>query len=210
MNKTQRIWLIILVVIGLLGFASWQVWLRLSHGTLQLTASPTDVIVTIDNTKKTNAGAISLVAGKHTIEVSRDSFKSVRFDMTITADKTVSKDVFLDFTDATSAASWAAQNPVQAQEREAQAGKSITDSGNKLMTSDPILNQLPHQAPSYIINYGTSVKHPDDPNAIALYIYTAAADAKAKAMTWMESQGFNPSTYEIIYSGYDDPAAATD
>ncbi len=210
MNKTQRIGLIVLVIVGLLGFASWQVWLRLSHGTLQLTTSPTDAIVTIDNTQKTNAGSISLVAGKHTIEVSRDSFKSVRFDMTITTNKTVARDVFLDFTDAASATAWATQNPDQAREREAQAGKSITNNGDKLMANDPILARLPYISSSYRIDYGTSVKYPDDPNAIALYIYTAAADAKAKAIAWMESQGFNPNDYEIIYSGYDDPAAVTD
>lgn len=64
----------------------------------------------------------------------------------------------------------------------------------------PITKNLPLDiSPEYRIDYGTSIKYPNDPSKIALYISANSSLNKHAALQAIYLFGYDPSDYEIIF-----------
>jgi hypothetical protein len=70
---------------------------------------------------------------------------------------------------------------------------------------DPLISKLPLDvSPAFIIDYGASVKYPDDPTKIAIYIFSANPSNKHDAISSIYFLGYDPSDYEIVFKNIAD------
>ncbi|HEY6737083.1 MAG TPA: PEGA domain-containing protein [Candidatus Saccharimonadia bacterium] len=183
----------------LLGY-NWVI--NLGKGTVKLTTVPSDATVKIDDKISAKPGDIKLSPGTHILVVSRTGFDSKSLTVTIQQNEIQSQTVVLT-PNSTAGQTYINDHPDERQIGEGQAG-AITDQQGKIITDqNPILRILPYKGKDFVIGYGISQAHPDDPHAVAIYIDTPkpnfAPDARTNALKWIASQGYDPNTLEIIY-----------
>jgi len=200
--NTRLILIISAVIIGLLAIAAIPTVINLNHGTLSLTVIPNDSVVKIDN-GGAQAGNTGLAPGNHTVSLSRDGFSSQNFTVTIKSGQTVSKDVVLTSNSAVGN-DWIGSHPDQAALAEGIAGKQSKDAGAIAAANNKIIELLPYVGADFKLDYGASRLHPNDPAAVAIYITASTTAGQTKANRWIESQGYTPTDFEIIYQGLSD------
>ena len=59
---------------------------------------------------------------------------------------------------------------------------------------------LPYLGPGFKATYEASKSDPKNPEAISIVIATYTADGKTKALQWIQGQGWDPNTLDIIYT----------
>ncbi|HEX6462243.1 MAG TPA: PEGA domain-containing protein [Candidatus Saccharimonadales bacterium] len=199
MKKSTIIVIITIVGAALLAVISWQLYQTSKMGTLTLTVTPKDAIVRIDGRQVATWESTRLTPGSHKLEISRDDFVTQAFTVEVAGGKTTTKEITLQANSDKAAADWQSQHQAESLRGEAEAGKAITEGGAKVTADNPILNRLPYATSTFRIDFGVSEKHPNDPNAVALYITADGEAGKSHALAWMRSQGYDPSSLEIIY-----------
>lgn len=167
-------------------------------GTLTLTIQPADATVTVDGKVADATRGIKLETGKHTATIKRDGFTPRTLTVTIEGNKTVSRTVTLLAANDTGQA-YIEEHPEVTAQTEGEAGKEIEANGNRITQNNPLIAFLPYQGSTFRLDIGLSEAHPEDSDAVAIYITAPTADDKTKALGWIKAHGYDPAAYEIIY-----------
>jgi len=191
---------IAVLLVLVFGFVIWQILSNNRTGTINLTVVPSDSQILIDGKTKASPGNIRLKPGVHSFKVSRSGFKSSDFTITITAKTAQSKELLLSSDNSTASQTWANANADDARQGEGIAGSDANTIGQNTTVNNPLIAKLPYTGSDFQIDFGASVKHPHDPNYVAIYVTPDSADGKQHALDWITAQGFDPNAYEIIYN----------
>lgn len=162
-------------------------------------AVPDDINVTIDGAKVASNGKVDIKPGNHSLNAQRSGFESQT--QTVTVNQGETKTVRLLLTpNGQDGYDWARNHPNQFLEYESKASQTFVQTSQDLTQKYPLIAHLPEIHPNWRVDYGKSVAHPNDPNALAIIITYGGSDIdKQNAINWIKSQGFNPSDYETIY-----------
>jgi hypothetical protein len=190
------------VVVGLLGWI-FVLGLQSRDKTAAIdvqSAVPDDINITIDGSKVASNVKVAVKPGDHKIVAERKGFEGQTHNVTVKQGET--KTVRLLMTpNGPEGTDWARAHPDQFREYEAKQGEVFTQTSKDLTTKYPLIAHLPELRRSWRVDYGASVAHPKDPDALAIIITYVEGDdsTKQQALDWIKSQGFNPSDYEIIF-----------
>lgn len=183
----------------LIGLITWQIIDAKTHGTLKLTVVPSDAKIITSTNHKLKTGNNKLTPGAYKLTLSRDGFALQTVSETVTASKTRSDTIILEATN-TIGLDYLNAHPDERALAESILGQQGQARGDKAVAAHPLVNILPVTRRDFMINYGASQTHQNDPTALAIYITVGAyAGAKQEALDWITAQGFNPADYEIIY-----------
>ncbi|HSX00993.1 MAG TPA: PEGA domain-containing protein, partial [Candidatus Saccharimonas sp.] len=147
-------------------------------GTLNLTVVPSDAAITIDGKTKAKAGNLTLTPGNHTLALSRDGFTAKTVTVTITAKQTTSQTVVLAVANQ-AGQNYFKNNPDEESQLEGITGAEAAKQGQIITQNNPLIQLLPYHGNNYSIDFGTSKKYPDDPDATAVYISYVGDSGKA-------------------------------
>ncbi|HSX48132.1 MAG TPA: hypothetical protein VLF41_01340 [Candidatus Nanoarchaeia archaeon] len=198
MNNNRLTGMVVILLALVFGIAGWVAYRQSQMGTLDLTIVPQDAQIILDGKGTIKPGTTSLGAGQHSLSFSRDGFGSQTTSVDIQKGQKNIQQIVLQIT-GTAGLQYYADHPDQAREAEGISGQKISDQASSIQQKDPIIAQLPFFRREWRVDYGKSQKHPEDPNAIALYITVASDADKQDALDWIRSVGYDPNKYEIIY-----------
>ncbi len=200
MEENRRFWLLGAVVIGvvvvLLG--GYLVFRGGAESELTVKSIPNDLTLTLDGKPIAANGDVKVKAGEHTLTATRDGFQSYTETVTAKGDHLFVK-MYL-FSNDPAGRAWEKDNPDQALEAEAEAGRRYDEIQERLRTKYPILLELPYIGPGFKATYTDSKSDPDNPEAISLKVQLFDSEGKTKALEWIEGHGYDPATLDIIYT----------
>ncbi|WP_405062898.1 hypothetical protein OG474_15010 [Kribbella sp. NBC_01505] len=104
---------------------------------------------------------------------------------------------FLAFRDSAEGHDWKSE---QGREFEAEAGRRFDQTQERLVQRYPIIRRLPYIGPGFEVNYVGSKSEPDNPIAISVTVETWTATGKDKALQWIQEDGTDPATLDLIYT----------
>lgn len=191
----------IVIAIGIVGYivyVSWQS--RDKTATIDIQSIvPDDINITINGEKAASNGKIAVIPGTYTVAAKRSGFADKSQTVEAKAHETTTVRLLLDPINE-EGYTWARNHPDAFREYEALQGKLFDETGARMTTKYPLVSHLPETRTRWRVDYGQSVQHPNDPNAIAITItYGGFDEDKQNAIDWIKSLGFNPADYEIIY-----------
>lgn len=198
MNQKNTKWpLWILAILIVLGVS----FLLLTKKTanVNIVASPSAAVIVVDGKKHVQAGKLYVAPGKHSLVASFDGFatKTVSFSAT----KTLSEvDVVLE-PNSQVGYDWLKNHPKDVGVRQNIGGNNYDRSAQALLKNFPIVGDLPINGPGgeYEISYGPTTSQGNHQLLeIDIIYYTPVG--KQAAMGWLQSQGYNMSTFNIIYT----------
>ncbi len=178
-----------LVVLAVAGLLLQLAFGGSGNGTVTLIVVPASATVQIDG-QAAQAGTIKFSAGTHSVTASANGYISKTITFNVKSDSQTNQSIVLQPT---------AANLIKQQLGEAAAGQQASQQGQIITANNPILKHLPYGATGFQIDFGQSKVHPNDPNVVALYITTVDQAGRDAALSWIRSQGVDPSKYEIIY-----------
>ncbi len=160
---------------------------------------PDDIAVTVDGVKVASSGTVSTKPGQHTVTAKRSGFADQTQTVTLLQNE-VKAIRWLLVPNSQEGYDWVKKHVTGSSDFEAKAGQAFDQTSQDLTQKYPIIASLPEIHPRWRIDYGKSVAHPNDPNALAIIITYGGSDVdKQNALNWMKQQSYNPSDYEIIY-----------
>jgi hypothetical protein len=204
MNKRN----LLLGIFGIIaiGLILWLViYLVTPRATITLILAPEEGYVSIDSGAKQpvkTKDSLSIKPGKHKIEFSRDEFDSFSKDITIDNKQTL--EVVLILNPTTNAAKALVATPGSEDAIQRSEGEKLLTESAQLEKNYPILSILPIEARLYVINSCKSVKYPKDKTKIALCVDVAQDGLKKYVYKDIQSHGYNPADYEIIFRNIND------
>ncbi|TDO54640.1 PEGA domain-containing protein [Kribbella sp. VKM Ac-2527] len=201
MEENRRVWLLGAVVIGvvvvLLG--GYLVFRGGAESKLTVKSIPNDLTLTLDGKPIKANGDVKVRAGEHTLTATRDGFQSYTETVTAKGGDPLFVKMYL-FSNDPAGRAWEQDNPDQALEAEAEAGRRYDEIQKRLRSKYPILLELPYIGPGFKATYTDSKSDPDNPEAISLKIQLFDSEGKTKALEWIEGHGYDPATLDIIYT----------
>jgi hypothetical protein len=201
MEENRRIWLLGAVVIGvvvvLLG--GYLVFRGGAESELTVKSIPNDLTLTLDGKPIKANGNVKVRAGEHTLTATRDGFQSYTETVTAKGGDPLFVKMYL-FSNDPAGRAWEQDNPDQALEAEAEAGRRYDEIQKRLRAKYPIMLELPYIGPGFKATYTDSKSDPDNPEAISLKIQLFDSEGKTKALQWIEGHGYDPATLDIIYT----------
>lgn len=206
MKMTPQLKKVIYIAVGVLALAL-VVWVfilglqsRDKTATIEIqSAVPNDAKVTIDGSSVGSNSKNGVTPGKHTVVAKRNGFEDKTQEVEVKQGET--KIIRLLMTPNSQVGyDWMRAHPDLAVEYEAMVGREFDEQATKTADANPLIPYLPEIHPTWRVDYGKSVKFPNDPNKVAIIItYGGAEIDKQNALDWIKSIGFNPADYEIIY-----------
>lgn len=200
MEENRRFWLLGAVVIGVVVvvLGGYLVFRGGAESELTVKSIPNDLTLSLDGRPIKANGNVKVKAGEHTLTATRDGFKS--YTETVTAKgRPLFVKMYL-FSNDPAGREWEKNNPDQALEAEAEAGRRYDEIQERLRTKYPILLELPYIGPGFKATYTDSKSDPDNPEAISLKVQLFDSEGKTKALEWIEGHGYDPATLDIIYT----------
>jgi hypothetical protein len=74
--------------------------------------------------------------------------------------------------------------------------------GDKIVAATPLTQYLPAYNEVFRIDYGLSLKYPEDTTKVSIYITTEGEEQRSAALDWIRSKGYDPEGLEIYYRFY--------
>jgi hypothetical protein len=162
-------------------------------------AVPTDANVTIDSQKVNSNGKVAVKPGQHTVTAKRNGFSDKIVNVSVKMGETKTVRLLMS-PNSEVGRQWLRDHPTAALEFEAQQGQEFNQNSENTTAKNPLISYLPEVHPTWRVDYGASVKSPNDPYAVAIIITYGGSDIdKQNALDWIKSLGLNPDDYEIIY-----------
>ncbi len=197
--------IIICTILELL-FSALVVYFMIPRAYIKFSAAPSQVNILIDNKDKhsiKDGDTIQISPGKHVVTIYKDEFNPYIKPITVKSGQTN------DFIVALTALTDDAQKQLQ-DTRSITVAQKFSDMNMALQAdmmriNNPISQYLPIQARLYQISACPSVKYPNNPLKIALCIDMTITDdteanLRAYALTNIEDHGFDPNSFEIIWT----------
>jgi hypothetical protein len=195
-TRVKKIGIAALIVVAVLVvFLAVQ---QATQGTLSLVIEPADSTIMTSSGKHLKNGSNTLSGGKYTIIVSRDHFVKKSFTVQVASGKTVTSKYALTVADA-AGLQYYIDNPDQKLIADGITGQKLSAQAEAAAIRYPIIQKLPEDGLTWRLDYGKSKLYPNDTTKVALYLTSQDETAKAAALQWMNSQGYPPNKYEIIY-----------
>lgn len=167
--------------------------------TLSVRSVPGDLTLTLDGREVAATGETTITPGEHTLLARRSGFGDETRKFAIGKDQTYTLTMYL-YANSDEGRDWYGDHPDDEAEAEAEKGRKFHEDGERRTRNNPILSQLPFIGAGFRIDYGRSQKHPDDNQAVALYIKLRYPAGREKALSWLRSNGVNTTTQEIIWT----------
>lgn len=161
---------------------------------VRLLVAPSNASILLDETV-TKAGKKYLVAGEHSLKVSKDGFTSYSGNFVVTKEEDNTVVVSLSPVTAAAQSEYLA-DPAFA-EIEGITGERSRQEGEELYSNNPILNHLPYKSPSFNIDYGVSAN-----KVVTVVISYDSNFSKKYALSLIKSWGVAVETLKIKYQKY--------
>ena len=167
---------------------------------VKITVLPEYATVSI-NGKKTSGGTQKLKPGKYTFQATQAGFESAE-EVLVIEKKSQPKTVRLLLTPVSSAAlTWASNNQDAYQQIESQSGLEAANDGENFIKTHPIASSLPYKNLIFNIDYAAS----NSIDGFKLIITASSATDRQYALNQIKDWGYNPSDYEIEFTGFNNP-----
>jgi len=200
-EESPRLWLLsgVVVVILVVVIGGYLVFRGGSQSKLTIQSIPNDLTLTLDGRQIVANGEVKVKSGEHTLTASRDGFQSYTQTLTAKGGDPLTVKMFL-YSNGPAGRTWVQNNPEQALEAEAEAGRRFDEIQKRLQAKYPVMRELPYIGPGFKATYQASKSDPDNPEAISLKILVFSPEGKTKALQWIEGHGYDPDTLDIIYT----------
>ena len=200
-EESPRLWLLsgVVVVILVVVIGGYLVFRGGSQSKLTIQSIPNDLTLTLDGRQIVANGEVKVKSGEHTLTASRDGFQSYTQTLTAKGGDPLTVKMFL-YSNGPAGRTWVQNNPEQALEAEAEAGRRFDEIQKRLQAKYPVMRELPYIGPGFKATYQASKSDPDNPEAISLKIQLFSPEGKVKALQWIEGHGYDPDTLDIIYT----------
>ena len=200
-EESPRLWLLsgVVVVILVVVIGGYLVFRGGSQSKLTVQSIPNDLTLTLDGRQIAANGEVEVKAGEHTLTASRDGFQSYTQTVTAKGGDPLKVKMYL-YSNGPAGRTWVQNNPEQALEAEAEAGRRYDEIQKRLQAKYPVMRELPYIGPGFRATYQASKSDPDNPEAISLKIQVFSPEGKTKALQWIEGHGYDPDTLDIIYT----------
>lgn len=202
MIKRKKILVLALISIVLVGGIFLSIFIS-SNNTAKIKTTifivPSDAKLVLDNGVSISNGINMLTPGNHTITASRTGFKSKTLSLIVQKE---SANILASLLDTSSdvGTKYIQDSPGEITKLETLGSQSYSSNSATMGNNYPIITQLPLDiSPEYRIDYGMSIKYPNDPSKIALYISADSSPNKHAALQAIYLFGYDPSDYEIIF-----------
>jgi len=159
---------------------------------------PNDATVTIDGNKVDSNSKNGVTPGKHTVVAKRNGFDDKTQEVEAKQGETATVRLLMN-PNSQVGYDWLRNHPDLAPQFEGAIGDEFNQDSQNATAENPLIAYLPEIHPKWRVDYGKSVKNPNDPKAMAIIITYGNDVAKQQALDWIKSQGFNPDNYEIIF-----------
>lgn len=198
MLTPKRIKIIIAALV--LGFIALCVYFLIPKTYITFSIAPGQVIVSINGRAKqtvNNKDTMMISPGHYSIVVSRDEFDSYTLELDVKNGSTTEALVALN--PLTDAARALLQDDASQAIIQRFHGNSLTNDTQKIDTTYPIISVLPINARLYTVYVCQSAKYPNDVTKIAVCVDLYQDSLIPYVLTDIQSRGYNPSDYEMIY-----------
>lgn len=195
MQKNRIVALIVIVVLGIAGYIGYN--LLLGPKNVTLVVSPKDATVFL-NDKEITGRNLRLQPGEYTLTAKRELFKEQKYSFTLKDGETKEIPLLLEAYDEEGLA-WLEENPDEMKLRQTEGSRLTSIEARKQVDDLPIIKQLPHIDNFYRVDYGQSLKYPDDVTKNAIFVRYYAPQGKTEADTWLKFNGVDLETTEIVY-----------
>lgn len=169
-----------------------------SRAKLTVRSIPSDLTLKLDGHEIPANGEVKIKAGAHTLEGSRRGFQTYSQKIDVTGDGLNYK-MYL-YANSSEGRAWAAQNPEQELEAEAEAGQHFDEMQARLRARYPVLGYLPYIGDGFEATRAPSKSDPKNPEAISLAIEVFGPQGRTKAMEWIHGYGWDPASLDIIWT----------
>jgi hypothetical protein len=193
--------LIILFVLGFIGFSIYTVVSRLGKEPVDILLLPSDTKLTVNGEQRT-PGTAYLVPGEYTVEATRGGFKTEKTTVTIVSPNTLTIDIALEPV-SESAVKWAKDNEQLYLDYEGREGLRTNQEGETFSALNPITSVLPHEDMLYTIGYRADTADPSG-NSIIIEI-DAIGGYRNAAIDELRSLGYDPTNLKIQFRDYESP-----
>lgn len=198
-RKRWIITAIITLFVILLGISGYFIWYKFTYSaTLSLLYTPTSATATL-NGKVIKAGITKIKPGKYTVTIQKKGFASYSSTINMGANQTNTIAQALLSNDPTTA-NWYNTHPEDQKINETIGATKANTAIENLQNDFPVASVLPLDGPTYAINYGAS---PDKKGHFAMFLTYYGDTGKQDALQALQSLGYNPNDYEIIYTDGD-------
>ena len=187
---------VVLLVSLVFGFANY-LQNRSLDAIIKTEVVPSDAKITIDG-KKAREGENRVKAGTYEVVFSREGFSKETRQVIVGKDSSQYVGAVLNPVDP-KYADWYSDHPEDIKKAEGISSRSFDQLGTNKLREVPFIKSLPYVRASYRIDYGVSQKYTNDPSKFAIYISYKTDKDKETALEWINSQGTDPATLEIIY-----------
>lgn len=166
---------------------------------ITLTMTPSTARVLVDGkATRVSGGRMYVPTGKHAIQATQSGFSDYS-DVVEVNQTPKTLIIILNPIDAVGR-KFLHFNPAEQRLRESIIGKLSAEQNEVLAEKNPVTAMLPYIDQYFRIDYGASRTHPEDSNAIAVYITSFAPEGNQRALALLQAKGFDPNKLEIIYS----------
>lgn len=143
-------------------------------------------------------GVVKVRPGSYAVVVSKSGFNTSR--ETITVFKGEAKYVGVALvSNSPSTADWYETHPLDAKKAEGISSKNFDIKTQQQAAKLPIIRELPWVDLLYRVDYGPSMKRPNDPESVALYITYYSESGKTQALQWLKFKSYTPDSTEMIF-----------
>lgn len=195
MTPKRLIFLIFVPVVVLVGWFIYR-----SHtlsARLTLEVAPTGSHINI-NGKSSREGQLKVKPGSYHLTFSQSGFSDYSKDIQLSKGGSAYVGVSL-FPSSAATQDWYKSHPTDAKKAEGISSKNFDQISSEQQRRLPLIKDLPFTDQLYWVDYGRSIKSPNDPNAIAIYIKYYSEPGKQQALDWIKFKGYDPAKLEIIY-----------
>lgn len=164
---------------------------------LEIEVVPASSTIMLDG-KKIKAGVVEVKPGKYKVSASREGFETSSQDITVAS----GEQKYLGFAlqpNSDETASWYEDRPDDRQFSEGLSSRTYDQASEDLLTRYPLFRELPSSEIDFTIDYGISVKNPDDTSRYALHIKASTPALRQSAIEWVRFMGYDPTDYEFYF-----------
>ncbi len=173
-------------------------------GTITAEVAPEGATISIDGREMSSE--VTVETGDHTVEAKMDGFATQSQQVDLKEGQTLKVGFVLE-SNSPETADWYTEHPEDQQLAEVILGQLSDFNTESAIQTNPLLQQLPY---SYSdgnsgfvnIDHGVPVKGSSQP---AIYVSARTPLARQEAVAWIRSQGYDPTTMDIIFKGEVNP-----
>ncbi len=190
----------IVLIVGLIGFYTYQTIYRSDKVKVTILTIPSDAKITL-NKQVVGNGDVYIAPGKYTYKIQKDGFTPY-IETVIFSKPSGSIDIGLA-PESTEAKDWAEKHASDYMAYEQRSGLRAQLAGQAFKETNPIVNNLPYKNLLFTIGY---FANPADASGNSIIVTIDAPEGyRQAAINKINEWGYNPAELNIIFKGYENP-----